>query len=65
MVPDHAMIGEIVLFSAGFEEAKLLARKVGSSLQLSSEQLSSHDHCYFGSRALKSISWMHRISFRA
>ena len=49
------MTGEIVLSSAGFEEAKLLARKVVSSPQLSSEQLSSQDHYDFGMRALKSI----------
>ena len=30
MIPDHAMIGEIVMFSAGLEEAKLLARKSGA-----------------------------------
>ena len=55
MVPDYAMIGEIVLFSAGFEEAKLLARKGVSSRQPSPEQLSSHDHYDFCMRARKSI----------
>jgi dynein heavy chain len=37
MVPDYAIIGEIMLYSFGFSAGKLLARKMVTTFTLSSE----------------------------
>ena len=37
MVPEYKLIAEIYLYSVGFKDARNLARKIVSSLQLSSE----------------------------
>lgn len=40
MIPDYALVAEVMLFSEGFEDAKSLSRKMVQLYKLASEQLS-------------------------
>jgi dynein heavy chain len=55
VIPDLEQICEIMLFSEGFETAKVLAKKMTVLYRLSRDQLSKQHHYDFGLRALKAV----------
>uniref|UniRef100_A0A158PNV8 Cytoplasmic dynein 2 heavy chain 1 (inferred by orthology to a C. elegans protein) n=1 Tax=Anisakis simplex TaxID=6269 RepID=A0A158PNV8_ANISI len=54
-IPDNELIAETILYSDGFKDAKLLARKLVTMFTLSREMLSQQQHYDWGLRALKSV----------
>lgn len=55
VVPDFALICEIMLVAEGFQEARILARKFITLYTLCKELLSTQDHYDWGLRAIKSV----------
>ncbi|KAF5308522.1 hypothetical protein FQR65_LT06187 [Abscondita terminalis] len=55
MVPDNLIIAENTLFSDGFQNTKVLAKKVFTLYQLATRQLSKQDHYDFGLRSMVAL----------
>eukprot|EP00002_Diphylleia_rotans_P021405 TRINITY_DN4165_c0_g1_i7.p1 TRINITY_DN4165_c0_g1~~TRINITY_DN4165_c0_g1_i7.p1 ORF type:complete len:4191 (+),score=803.60 TRINITY_DN4165_c0_g1_i7:51-12623(+) len=63
-VPDQEVIAEVLLFCTGFNNAKVLGRKLVYLYRLCAQQLSGAKHYDYGLRSLKSILVMgsaHRL----
>jgi len=58
MVPDLAMIAEVILAAEGFREARVLAKKTITLYNLMIQQLSKQDHYDYGLRNLKAVLTM-------
>ncbi|XP_046821789.1 dynein axonemal heavy chain 2 [Vespa crabro] len=65
MVPDSSMIAEINLFGEGFQETRVLARKVFTLYTLAQQQLSKQYHYDFGLRGIVTLTryagWKKRL----
>lgn len=55
VVPDFALISEIMLVAEGFQEARMLSKKFITLYVLCRELLSKQDHYDWGLRAIKSV----------
>lgn len=55
MVPDNIIIAENLLFSDGFQNAKVLAKKVFTLYELAKQQLSKQHHYDFGLRSMVAL----------
>ncbi|GFR64149.1 dynein, axonemal, heavy chain 2 [Elysia marginata] len=55
VVPDSALISEIILFAEGFNNTKILAKKTFTLYNLAMQQLSKQDHYDFQLRAIVSL----------
>ncbi|XP_072467338.1 cytoplasmic dynein 2 heavy chain 1 isoform X1 [Notamacropus eugenii] len=53
--PDNELIAEVILYSEGFKDARVLGRKLVSIFNLSRELLTPQQHYDWGLRALKTV----------
>ncbi|NXV90779.1 DYHC2 protein, partial [Calonectris borealis] len=53
--PDNEVIAEVILYSEGFKDAKILGRKLVSIFNLARELLTPQQHYDWGLRALKTV----------
>ena len=53
--PDNELISEVILYSEGFTNAKILGRKIISLFQLCKELLSNQQHYDWGLRSIKAV----------